>query len=157
MTWRSLRTVSCARRWKFDVPSPGWRSATTTQVDHANVADGDTLSVSVGGEAWIRPRIRVERAAAPNITQVIIERQVSGVAIDHVTYNGTLDSNDTLWIDCERRTVEENNADTFASFDADSGAWIELDPNSVNSLVVDLTPNNATADIRIEYEARYYN
>ena len=142
---------------EFDVPSPGWRSSTTTQVDRNNIDDGDTLTVNVDGEAWIRPRIRVERASAPNINQVIIERQVSGVAVDRITYDGTLDSNDTLWVDCERRTVEENGADAFGDFDADSGAWLELDPNGTNSLVVELSPSNATADIRIEYEARYYN
>ena len=141
----------------FAVPSPGWRATTTTQFNDTSVADGDSLSVSVGGEAWIRPRIRVQRAAAPNITQVIIERQVGGVAIDRVTYDGTLDSNDTLRIDCERRTVEENGADAFADFGAESGAWIELDPNVANALVVELTPATATANIQIEYEARYYN
>ena len=142
---------------EWAVPSPGWLAPTAMQLDHNNLANGDSISVSVDGEKHARPRIRITRAGNTNVTRVDIQRQVAGVMVDQITYTGTIDSNDTVWIDVGRRTVEENGVDAFADFNAESGAWLMLDANAVNTLAIDITPSSARVNLRLEYQAGYYN
>lgn len=125
-----------------------WGGAAAFQAGSGQITN---LADSVNnGNAISLPRITIRCSAGQTATNPIIERVVSGVVKDRITYTGVLIAGDELVIDCRNVSVKKNGVGVYASIAAQHPDWMRLLPGS-NSLRVKFSYTTDAAGVRVTW------
>lgn len=158
----------------WQVPYPRWRTIGTESLlwDDGVLWDGGAVwgggggfaasgnvtnqTVTNNGKTTVQPRISIICGAGQTVTNPFIQRIVNGIAIDEVSYVGTLDEGDTLEINCRAWSVGLNNVDAYSSsFDFSHPSWFRLAPGA-NSIKVYFSNSGDAATIQFAYYEEYF-
>jgi hypothetical protein len=159
----------------FSVPNPVWLTLSTEEAtwgggqtwgggaiwggsaNPATLVDGvsSEITVSVGGNAAVQPRILITAQSGESCEDVALERVVDGQVADRVAYEGVLTDSDELEIDCRGLTVTLNGADAYGdAFAALRGRWMRLmaGPNVIRVVMANASD---AASVRVLYNEAY--
>jgi phage-related protein len=130
---------------RFNIPEPFMWAVNKTRVNQA-LSGATTFTVTNGGSAISRPLITVTNDSS-NISSVIIENLTTG---QKVSYSGTLATSESLVIDCDKLTVENNGVGDLGNVTNEIG--IVLVPGANEFSVTGV----ASGSINVDFFNRWY-
>lgn len=102
--------------WKFTMPEPFYQATTKTRNKQSLSSSPLTFTLIVGGNVFSRPVIKIT-AGGSNITTLTIENLTTG---QYMSYVGTITAGNSLIVDTEALTVQNNGSDDLANLTGDS-------------------------------------
>lgn len=130
---------------KFNIPSPFMWAVNKTRVKSA-ISGTTTFTVTNNGSAISRPIITVTNSSS-NITSLVVENLTTG---QKVSYTGTLATSQSLEIDCDRLTVENNGVGDLENVTNEVGIVVVPGANQFKVTGV------VSGSINIDFFARWY-
>lgn len=127
----------------FELAVNSTRSATTID------SSPKSITVTPTGNTYVRPTIRVTAGSA-NITTIIFENLTTNQSWSYV---GTITAGDTLVVDHESLTVENNGVDDVGNLTGESN--LILLPMA-NNLKVTLTGGSTDSVVKVDFIDRWY-
>ena len=132
------QVVTCA----FKVASPYWHGVYRTRTSHIEVMDGKSLNrinmycTNAGNVTISDPVVSVE-AVGSSIIGVRIQifpAHGGSTAEGHLHVGGTITAGNTVVLDCGKRTVRNNNTQSYANFGFlgyhSYDDWIRIEPST---------------------------
>lgn len=124
---------------------PFWVSVSKYRNKQVISASPTTYSITPGGNAYSKPKITIDADQGVDVTSVVLENLTSG---EKLSYSATISSGNSLVIDCDKFTVENNSVDDIGNF---SGDFLKLLGRENK---IKYTGANCT--IKVEYSDRWY-
>lgn len=117
----------------------------------SGTASYDTTQAN-GGNALIHPAISI--LANDTCVNPRLQRIVDAAVVDEVQYNGTLEADDVLAINCRALSVTLNGDDAYDQLSFVHPEWLRLMPG--NNTVRIKTDGNMDMDVTIGFYERYF-
>lgn len=128
-----------------------WGGSATPQAVSGLQTD---LTITPGGNARTLPRITIECGTGQTLQNPTIQRIVDGVALDEISYTGTLSAGDQLLINCRKASVALNGVAAYDDFTFNHPDFIRLYPGS-NTLRVRLANAGDAGSVTVRYYEAY--
>jgi len=140
-------------RVALQVPDPHWYHDEESQIIYAaGLATEATITNS--GNAPALARFTLAPETSDSCENPAIKRMVAAVAVETVSYVGTLTDTDSLVIDCEVKSAQLNGTDVYADMVIDTPHWFWLLPGS-NTVRVELANAGDACDVTIAWKDTY--
>jgi hypothetical protein len=122
-------------------------------VNNASGTETD-FTINVSGNLVTYPRISLIPGIGNSCTNPVIQRIVDGVAVDEVSYSGTLTNTDSLQFNTRKRSFTLNGSSAFNDVDFINGRIFTLEPGN-NTIRVQFDNAGDAATLRLYYFERY--
>lgn len=151
----SERIVEVTVDWQ--VANPRWfsNSPDSPQVQACS-GTNTTFTVTNDGNATATPIISIDPGVGGiSASGLTIQRIVSAVVVDEITYAAALLATEVLSINCQTLTVRKNGTDAYGTaFSADHPAWMRLLPGG-NSIKV-ILGGGEIADVTFTFDDTWH-
>ena len=112
----------------FTAPEPFWMATNKTRHSESISSSPDTFTIStIGGNTFSRPIITVTNDGS-NISSLQLENRTTGQLW---AYSGTIVTGQSLVIDTDLLTVENNDVDDIANFSGDFDMYLLPEDNEI--------------------------